>query len=119
MAVNNQLFGSFARRRKIQFINNIVQASFQQLKQGLAGIAPCALGFVEIPHKLPLHNAVIPFELLLFAQPNAVFACSASAPAVHTRAQITLFFLDRALSRLAAYAFEHKLYSFATAKFTG
>src|SRR3990172_7803811 len=115
MSVRNKLASGLPRRSKVQLVNDIVQPSLQQLEQILPGISLYAFGLVEVPHELSLEKAVIPFDFLLFSQPNSVFAVPSSAPAVHAWGDIALLLLNGALRHLASDTLEHQLHTFPAA----
>jgi hypothetical protein len=118
VTMGDQLSGSFARRCKIEFVHNIIQASFQQLQKRLTCVAFGALGTAKIPHELLFCHAVVPFYLLLLAQPNTVLAQSASMPAVHAGGEISLSSLDLALGSFAFDTLEKQLHPFAPTQST-
>jgi len=102
VTVRDQLPRSLAGWCEIQFIYHVIQTPFQQLQQGRARITLGSLGRTETPHKLPLQQAVISLDFLLFPQPNGVFTSSASSPAVHSGRQVPLSFFDLALGRFTS-----------------
>jgi hypothetical protein len=118
VTVSDYLPRGLARRREIKLVHDIVQTSFEQLKQRFSCIALYPLGLVETPHELPFQKPVISLDFLLLTQPNTIFTYSAPAPPVHAGSQIALLLLDRAFSRLTSNPFEHELHALTTAMLT-
>src|SRR5690606_24647000 len=70
-AVVHELACLGARGAEAHAIDHVVQARFEQLDQGLAGIAAPTLGLDEVLAELLFQDAVHALELLLFAKLQA------------------------------------------------
>jgi hypothetical protein len=67
MAVIHQLPRFFPRGAKTQTINNVVEPTLKQAKQGLTSDPRLSLGPFEKPSELPLLQPIDPSQLLLFS----------------------------------------------------
>src|SRR5471032_1999525 len=70
--VRYQLTRFSAGRAEAHAVGDVVQAGFQQLQQGFAGVAFATVGFSEVATELTFQHAVHTFHFLLFAQLVAV-----------------------------------------------
>src|SRR5512138_2393829 len=94
--------------RKSQSVYDVVQPSFEQLQQILAGNALHARGLLVVAAELPLRQAVHALQLLLFAQLRPIVRkFSAPSLSVLTRGIGTTFVT--ALVGVAAIALEEEL----------
>lgn len=71
-----------------QPVDNVVQAAFEQAHQGLARVAFALLGLGEHAAKLLLHQSVVVFDLLLFAEVDAIIGLLAAAESTHARRRL-------------------------------
>src|SRR5690606_7370309 len=67
-AVVHQLASFSARGAEAHAVDDVVQTRFEQLDQGLTGVAAAAVGFLEVLAELLLEHTVHALELLLFTQ---------------------------------------------------
>src|SRR5437016_5075920 len=95
-------------------MDDVIQAALHDTQEHLAGVFGRARGQLKIPAELTLEDAVEPFQFLLFAQPDAIFARLAAPIAVHAGRNVAA--LDGALGTLAARALEKELHTFTAAE---
>src|SRR5690606_42023422 len=79
MSMTHQLARLAHRPGQPHAIDQAVEARFQKLQQGLAGLAPRLGGPCEVPPELPLQESVNVASLLLLQETHAVFAAPALA----------------------------------------
>src|SRR5262249_61661233 len=96
-------------------VPDVVQAPLHDAQQHLAGVLRRARGELEVAAELPLEDAVEALQLLLLAQPDAVFARLAAAEGVHARRLVAP--LDGALGALTTAALEVELDALPAAEF--
>ena len=85
MAVYNHLPSSPDRADETAAADDVVEASFEQLQQHVAGIALATARFHHISAELLLHDAVVVAEFLLLGQANAIVLRPSVAKAMHAR----------------------------------
>src|SRR5579872_5312909 len=96
-------------------MHNVIQPSFQQAHQRTSGIPLGTAGNIHVAAELPLVDAVVAFDLLLFPQAGAVVGELAALGNVHAW-RIIRTTLDGALRRVAARALQKQLHAFAAAQ---
>src|SRR5262249_55308434 len=94
-------------RRETQPVHDVVEPTFHDAQEHLAGVFRRARGDLEVTAKLPLEDAVETLEFLLLAKSAAVLARLTAAEAVHARRLVTP--IDRALRTVAPAAFQVQL----------
>src|SRR5262249_12897611 len=113
----DQLPGLRTRHRVAETIDDIVEATFEQGEQVLAGDAFRAYGALEIEPELALQHAVNAFDLLLLAQLLAVTdELGATDVAAVLAGWLRAAFFNRAARLVAALALQKQLHSFPAAE---
>ena len=114
VAVGAHLTGLSAARGEPEAGDDVVETSFQEGHQGVAGIARAAAGQLEILAELALEDPVVALDLLLLAQTDRVFARLAPAELVHARNPFAP--VDGAFRGVAARPFQEELQTFTAAE---
>ena len=111
MAVTNELAGLGAAACQAEPAHDVVEPAFQQREQRFAGVAGGAAGDREQTAELALEHTVIPLELLLLAQADAIRTRLALLPLVHSGRVLAA--LERTFRRVAPSALQEQFHAFA------